>query len=314
MKFRVIAISLFAVSIAALCAQDSYVAEIQQWQQQQENELRADDGWLTVAGLFWLHPGNNTFGSGNANEIVLPAPVPEKAGWFTLDNGTVTISAAAGLDIRLNGHPITTGSIGGLAMKRATLLSDKGARAGTITLGDLTMFPIARGDRTAIRLKDKNSQARREFKGMKYYPINPEYRVIADFVPAEKGATLKIPNIIGQINDLPTPGFAEFTLNGKRLQLAPVTDGDCGDGSTLIDRGNCRLFFIFKDLTSGHGSYPPGRFLYTALPKDGKLVLDFNRAENPPCAWTPYATCPLPPKENVLSVPVEAGEMFSGRH
>jgi uncharacterized protein len=314
MKLRMIAVSLFAIGLGAAWAQDPYVAEIQQWQKEQERQLRADSGWLTVAGLFWLHPGKNTFGSGKANEIVLPAPVPEKAGWFTLTNGTVSISTVPNLDVRLNGQPVITETVDGSAFKRATLFTDKGGRAGTITFGDLTMFPITRGDRIGIRLKDKNSQARRGFKGMKYYPIKAEYRLIAEFVPAEKGATLKIPNIIGQINDLPTPGYAEFMLDGKKLRLAPVTEGDCGNGSALTDRGNCRLFFIFKDLTSGHGTYPPGRFLYTGLPKDGKLILDFNRAENPPCAWTAYATCPLPPKENSLSVPIEAGEMFTGHH
>jgi uncharacterized protein len=314
MKLRVIVVSFLAMSLGAASAQDSYVTEIQQWQKEQEKELRADGGWLTVAGLFWLHSGNNTFGSGKTNEIVLPAPVPEKAGWFTLDKRTVTVSAMPSLNIRLNGQPIATGTSGGVVMKQAALVTNNGGRAGTITLGDLTIFPIARGDRIGIRLKDKNSQARRDFKGMRYYPINPGYRLTADFVPAEKGATLKIPNIIGQINDLPTPGYAEFTLDGKKLRLAPVTEGDCGDGTALTNRGNCRLFFIFKDLTSGHGTYPPGRFLYTGLPENGKLVLDFNRAENPPCAWTAYATCPLPPKENVLSVPVEAGEMFAGHH
>lgn len=295
-------------------AQDGYVTHIEQWQKQQEKELRADDGWLTVSGLFWLHPGNNPFGSGKTNEIVLPGPVPEKAGWFSLENGTVTVFAIPSIDIRLNGQPITTAAVGGRTLKQARLQTDQTGHPGKLTLGDLTMFPITRGDRIAIRLKDKNSQARREFKGMKYYPITPDYRVVADFVPAAKGATLKIPNVLGQINDLPSPGSAEFVLAGKKLRLAPVTEGDCGNDPPATAKANCRLFFIFKDLTSGHGTYPPGRFLYADLPKDGKLVLDFNRAENPPCAWTPYATCPLPPKENALSVAVEAGEMFSGHH
>lgn len=309
-----LAVWLVAFCSAVSFAQNGYVAQIEQWQKKQEQELRADDGWLTVSGLFWLHPGNNPFGSGRANEIVLPSSVPEKAGWFTLENGTVTVSAISSLDIRLNGQPITTAMVGGVVMKQATLETDKSGDPRKLTFGDLTMFPITRGDRIAIRLKDKNSQARREFKGMKYYPINPDYRIVADFVPAQKGATLKIPNILGQINDLTTPGYAEFTLAGKKLRLAPVTEGDCGDDPPITAKSNCRLFFIFKDLTSGHGTYPPGRFLYTGLPKDGKLVLDFNRAENPPCAWTAYATCPLPPKENALSVGVEAGEMFTGHH
>lgn len=309
-----LAVWLIAFCSALGFAQDGYVAQIQQWQKQQEKELRADDGWLTVSGLFWLHPGNNTFGSAKTNDIVLPSPVPEKAGWFTLENGAVTLVAISNLDVRLNSQPITSAVVEGVEMKQAKLETDKTGRPGKVNLGDLTLFPITRGDRIAIRLKDKNSQARREFKGMKYYPINPEYRIVADFVSAEKGATLKIPNILGQINDLPTPGYAEFTLAGQKLRLAPVTEGDCGSDPPSTAKSNCRLFFIFKDLTSGHGTYPPGRFLYAALPKDGKVVLDFNRAENPPCAWTAYATCPLPPKENALSVAVQAGEEFTGHH
>lgn len=314
MNWRVAFLWLMTVCPVVSSAQNGYIAEIEQWQKQQERELRADDGWLTVSGLFWLHPGKNPFGSEKTNDIVLPSPVPEKAGWFTFENGTVTVSAIPTLDIRANGQPIGSAVIGGREVKEAKLETDKAGHPGTLTIADLTMFPITRGDRVAIRLKDKNSQARREFKGMKYYPINPDYRVVADFVPAEKGATLKIPNILGQINDLPTLGSAEFVLAGKKMRLSPVTEGDCGDDPPTTAKANCRLFFIFKDLTSGHGTYPPGRFLYADLPKDGKLVLDFNRAENPPCAWTAYATCPLPPKENALSVAVEAGEMFSGHH
>jgi uncharacterized protein (DUF1684 family) len=304
MKLRVVAVVLLGMYLGSAWAQDSYTAEIRQWQKQQEKELRADGGWLTVAGLFWLHPGDSSFGSATSNEIVLPASAPPKAGVFTLKDNVVSIAVADDADVRVNGQ-----------MVRSAIVDpgEKG-KAGVVTIGDLTMLSIRRGDRIGIRLKDKNSQARREFKGMKYYPIKPQYRLVADFVPAEKGATLKIPNILGQINDLPTPGYAEFTIDGKKLHLAPVTEGECGDGVTLTNRSNCRLFFIFKDLTSGHGTYPPGRFLYTGLPKDGKLVLDFNRAENPPCAWTAYATCPLPPKENALPVPVEAGEMFAGHH
>src|SRR5215831_13025950 len=131
MKLRAIAISLFAMCLGGASAQDSYVAEIQRWQSEQEKELRSDNGWLTVSGLFWLHPGNNTFGSGKTNEIVLPAPVPEKAGWFTLENGMVIIFAIADLDVRLNGHPVTSRIVGGVVMKQATLPADKGGGAGT---------------------------------------------------------------------------------------------------------------------------------------------------------------------------------------
>src|SRR5262245_32740036 len=134
---------------------------------------------------------------------------------------------------------------------------------------------------------------------MKFFPVDPAWRVEAAFVPAEKPTTLSVPNILGQINEIPTPGRVEFTLKGQKLTLYPVQDGD-------------ELFFIFKDLSSRKGTYPPGRFLYTAMPKDGKVVLHFNQAESPPCAWTNYATCPLPPKGNSLPIEIDAGEMFAG--
>ena len=277
-----------------------YGQQTRQWQMQKEQALRADDGWLTVVGLGWLHPGNNTFGSDKANDIVLPASAPGKAGWFDFDNGVVTLMAVPALDIRVNGKPITTGNVGGLVMKTAKLATDGSGHADKVTLGDITMFPISRGERVGMRVKDKNSKARREFTGMKFYSVNPVYRIVADFVPAEKGATIKVPNILGQVSDTPTPGHVEFTLNGQKLRLDPVTEGD-------------ELFFIFKDDTAGKGTYPPGRFLYTAMPKDGKVVLDFNQAVSPPCAWTNYATCPLPPNSNVLPVAIEAGEIFQ-RH
>jgi uncharacterized protein (DUF1684 family) len=162
------------------------------------------------------------------------------------------------------------------------------------------MFVIQRGDRYGIRLKDKNSRFRREFTGLHYFPVREQYRLTARFVPDAR--KIPIPNILGQTESVSSPGYVEFTLDGRKLRLTPVEESP---GS---------LFFIFRDLTSGKETYGSGRFLDTDMPKNGQVVLDFNKAYNPPCAFTPFATCPLPPKENRLPVRIEAGEMKYGDH
>jgi uncharacterized protein len=161
------------------------------------------------------------------------------------------------------------------------------------------MFVIQRGKRFGIRLRDRNSEMRKNFTEIKYFPISEAYRVKARFVPSNPPKMISVPNILGETSDEPSPGYAEFTLRGHACRLTPVTEGD-------------QLFFIFKDLTSGKETYPPGRFLYTDMPKNGEVVLDFNKAYNPPCAFTPYATCPLPPAENRLPIRIEAGELRYG--
>jgi len=169
-------------------------------------------------------------------------------------------------------------------------------------VGDLSMYVIERGGRYAIRLKDKNSKSRREFTGLKWYPIQKSYRVTATFVEYDPPKQVQVPNILGETENLPSPGYASFTLNGKKVRLDPV----------LEEPDAKELFFIFRDLTSGERTYPSGRFMYAEMPKEGKIVLDFNKAYNPPCAFTPYATCPLPPKQNKLPVRIEAGELNYG--
>jgi uncharacterized protein len=288
-KFFTLAFSLLSLGSCILGQESDYAARIHQWQHQKEEALRAEDGWLTVVGLFWLKPGDNSFGSAKSNDIVLPALAPAQAGVFTLKDGKVSVTANDGVPLHVNGE----------LAKKAQLSVRPNEKPTVVTLGDLAMFPIQRSDRVGIRLKDKNSQARREFHGMRFFAVDPAWRVEADFVPVEKPTTLSVPNILGQVNEIPTPGRVEFSLKGQKLSLYPVQEGD-------------ELFFIFKDLSSGKETYPPGRFLYTALPKHGKVVLDFNQAVSPPCAWTNYATCPLPPKGNSLPIAIDAGEMFAG--
>ena len=166
-----------------------------------------------------------------------------------------------------------------------------------LELGRLSLHVIERGGRLGIRLKDRESPLRKAFTGLSWFPIDERYRVVARFVPYDPPKALKVPNVLGNVTPMPSPGRAEFTIDGKAVQLDGV----------LEEPDATELFFIFRDQTSGHETYGAGRFLYADLPKDGKLVLDFNKAYNPPCAFTPYATCPLPPPQNRLPVRIEAG-------
>ena len=279
-----------AVSMGPVMPQAAYRAEIERWRERREASLKSDDGWLAVAGLFWLKHGINTVGTGEGNDIILPAgSAPAKVGTFDMHDGIVTFQAAPEASPTVNGTPATA----------ATLKPDSSESPDVLRLNDLTMFVIQRGGRYGIRLKDKNSGMRKTFTGLRYFPVKEEYRVRARFVPYDPPKSIAVPNILGQIEQTPSPGYVEFTLNGHELRLDPVTEGDS-------------LFFIFKDLTSGKETYPPGRFLNTEMPKNSEVMLDFNKAYNPPCAFTPYATCPLPPEQNKLSIAIEAGELRYG--
>jgi uncharacterized protein len=281
--------------IAALLAahqppDDAYRAEIEQWRQQREAALKADDGWLTVVGLFWLKHGANTAGTDSASDVILPkGAAPVSVGVFDLHDGLVTFQAASGVTVNVDGNTVSS----------ATLKPDSSGSPDILRLNDLTMFVIERGGRYGIRLKDKNSEFRKAFRGLRYYPPKEEYRVTAKFVPYDPPKMISVPNILGQVDQEASPGYVVFTLNGREYRLDPVTEGNS-------------LFFIFKDLTSGKETYPPGRFINTPMPQNGEVTLDFNKAYNPPCAFTPYATCPLPPEQNKLPIAIEAGELRYG--
>ena len=289
---RLVAWASVLAGWAAIPAGDtSYRATIEQWRAQQEAELKADDGWLTVSGLFWLKDGINLAGSNQANAIVLPRG-PAELGTFEFHDGKTTFRAVPGVAVKVNGQPVGTA---------IPLKSDADGKPDRIRFDTFTMFVIHRGERYGIRLKDAESESRKEFTGLHWFPVKDSYRVIAKFVPYQPPKIITIPNILGDTEQDTSPGYALFTLGGQSLRLDPVVEDD-------------QLFFIFHDLTSGKGTYPAGRFLYTDLPKNGEVVLDFNKAQNPPCAFTAYATCPLPPKQNRLPVRIEAGELNYGHH
>ncbi len=210
---------------------------------------------------------------------------PAHAGSFVFQAGTATLQAAAGVCV--NGQPATA----------ARLRSDADATPDLITIGDLTMLVIQRGQRHAIRLWDRRSPARVAFTGRRWYPVNESYRITARFVAHDPPRTLPVPNILGETEQRLSPGYAIFTIDGHEHSLDAVTEGD-------------ELFFIFRDQTAGDTTYPAGRFLKAAFPRKAMITLDFNRAYSPPCAFTAFATCPLPPPRNHLPLRIEAGELY----
>lgn len=274
----------------------AYRAEIEKWRATREARLKGDGGWLQVVGLFWLKEGPNPFGTDAKNKIVLPAgSAPPRAGTFELRGRTVTVRTEPGVEATIEGKPAT-----GRPMR-----ADVPGPADVMKLGPrLTLHVIERGGRYGIRLKDTQSALLEDFTGLRWFPVREDYRIQARFVPYTPARKVSVPNILGQVEELPSPGYAAFRVAGREVRLDPV----------LEEPGATELFFIFRDETSRKETYPAGRFLYTALPKDGTVLLDFNKAYSPPCAFTPYATCPLPPKQNRLAVRIEAGEMRSGHH
>jgi uncharacterized protein (DUF1684 family) len=269
--------------------------DLAQWRVERAKGLSAPDGWLTLVGLDWLRPGSNAIGLAPDNQIKLSGHAPEHLGIVEVNGNQLRLVApASGFPPHLlvDGQPAREGPIRP-DDEKASVLSDE----------NLTMIVLHRGDRFALRIKDAQSPTRTGFRGLHWYAPNPAYRVTAKWIPFNPPHTEKIPTVIGTTLDMPAPGLAEFTLNGKTVQIEPV----------LEEPDAKEFFFILRDATSHTTTYGASRFLYTSLPdhgidKPGTVVLDFNRLQNPPCAYTPYATCPLPPYINRLAIPIEAGE------
>jgi len=261
------------VAVLAMAAGPALEDEIARWRHERAAAIQAEGGWLTVAGLFWLHDGANSFGKDPVSEIALPDG-PARAGIFELRAGTVAVTMK------------------GESAPRE-LWPDS---ADVVKVGRLSLFLIKRGDRLGIRLKDPENPARKEFHGLDYFPASEAYRITARWVAEPR--QIPILNVLGQTEPSQCPGYAAFRIGAQELRLYPILEAP----------DSRELFYIFRDRTSSKETYPAGRFLYSALPKDGRVTLDFNKAVNPPCAFTPYATCPLPPPENRLAVRIEAGE------
>jgi uncharacterized protein (DUF1684 family) len=268
----------------------AYTAEIEAWHDSMERTLRCDDGWLTLAGLYWLHEGTNTIGSDPASDILLPDSSPAYLGAIEFDGTKAVLKTISVEPVSIDEVPIINAE-----------LRDDTADDGPslVRVGAITFFVIHRGDKYGIRVRDQNSEVRRSFTGRKWFPVDPAYRILATFHPYEQPRTYSIINILNMVEKMDSPGEVTFEIAGQALRMIALDDGDD------------KLWFVFKDATSGDSTYGAGRFLKVPLPANGTTVdLDFNRAYNPPCAFTAYATCPLPPPENVLPVKIAAGEQI----
>jgi uncharacterized protein len=280
-------LTLFASIVPAEHGDAAYQQSVAKWRADYESQLKSDDGWLTVSGLFWLHEGENRFGSDPLNDIVIKAPsIPADAGDFTLQNGKTVAHLKSGVKMTMNGKPVES----------AEFKPD--SQTDRLRIGDLTLYVHASGERYAIRLKDKNSSIRKNFTGLHWFPIDDSYRVTARYVPYDKPKPVVIQNILGDSGTDSLSGYVTFSLRGQEYRLEAEQD----------EKGE--LSFVFRDLTSGKETYPAARFLDTEAPHNGSVVLDFNEAYNPPCAYNPYTTCPLPPPGNRLRTEIRAGEQM----
>jgi hypothetical protein len=306
-RFRQLLINFIFVLVGGLACSNSLAAQdkgdwekdLLAWRAEHAADLQKPDGWLALAGLVWIDAGDNAMGSGADNKVKLPASAPAHVGVLHLEGTTVSLRPPSGgfpAGLLVDGKPAAAGDL------HTSSDNDKGNPR--ITIGALNFYAVRRGERFAVRIKDANSAARVGFRGLKWYPPNEHYQVTAKWVPNNPPKTIKLATMIGTAYDAPVPGGAEFALDGKTYRLEPVTE----------DTPPKKLFFILKDTTSATKTYGACRFLYTPLPpggldKPGEIVLDFNHLENPPCAYTPFATCPLPPVGNRMKIALPVGEL-----
>jgi uncharacterized protein len=283
--------ALIVVGLAA-AAEPPYRQEVEKWRAKHEADYRRE--YVGLAGLFSLKPGINTAGSAASNALVLPKSAPATIGRFVLNGEQVRFEPQPGVTVMLKGAPIA-GPI--------ELRHDE-AKDGPdeIQANGIGLWVHLSGDRRTIRMRDDNGEIARSFKGFHWFPIDGQYRVTARFIKDPKPQDIHIPNQLGDDTVYKTEGVVEFTLSGQTVRLRPMTT-----------RPN-RFYFIFRDGTSGKETYGTARFLYSDLRSDGTTVLDFNEAYNPPCAFNPFTTCPLPPPENRLKVRILAGEKAYAGH
>lgn len=263
----------------------AHIKEVDAWRAKHEVDYRRD--WVSIAGLFPLKPGANTAGSGPASDIVLPSSAPATIGRFVLDGTHVRFEPARGVPILLKGQPVSA---------PVELGDDSAAGAGELTLGDLRLVVHLSGERRSIRVRDPNGPLAKGFLGFRWFPIDARYRVVGRFIKDAEPKPVKVANTMGDEDAYNTEGVVEFTLDGQTLRLRPFTTRPK------------RFYFVFRDASSGQETYETARFLYADLRDDGTTVLDFNEAYNPPCAFNPYTTCPIPLRENRLPVKILAGE------
>ncbi|MCP3957672.1 MAG: DUF1684 domain-containing protein [bacterium] len=284
MVFCVLAISPV---IGGETADGDHTREIEQWRKDRQARLSEPDGWFSLVGLTWLEEGDNSCGSDLGSDVRLPESAPATVGVLRKIEGGVEIEAKPGAGV----------SIDGKKERRAVLRTDSDGDPSIVELGSIQFYLIERGGRIGVRIKDSESPALLAFRGLDTFPVEPQWRTEARFVPYDPPKPIAVPTVLGTINEQPSPGAVEFRMAARtrRLDVLPGGDGE--------------YFIVFGDATNGKQTYGGGRFLYAAAADDqGRVVLDFNKAYNPPCAFTPYATCPLPPRQNRLALAVRAGE------
>lgn len=278
---------------AALAEQRAYEKEIGDWRADRLARLQKADGWLSLVGMHWIEPGTTRVGSNPKFKTRL-AVGPADVGMLTVGkDGVITLRPEMDAGITINGEP---------ASGPVTLMSDADADETGPTVvgfnkGDASFVVIKRGGKYALRVRDALAPTRTGFTGIDYFPIDPAFRVTAKFTPHPAGQTIDVVNILSQVEPMANPGTVTFEKDGKSFTLE------------AIDEGDHRLFFVYADRTSGHETYAAARFLYAEYPgPDGTTVVDFNKGYNPPCAFTPFSTCPMPPLSNRMDIAVTAGE------
>ena len=282
---------LFLMSACGTMKEDSsFKEEHAQWQEARIERLTSKTGWLNLAGLYWLEEGENTIGSDSSNSIIFPANAPPRIGSLLLENGRIRFVPQKDVEVK---HGNTLAS-------EMDITTDKSGQATLLETGNLAWFIIERDPLFGIRLRDYEHPAIREFHGIETFPASMEWKIRAEFQAFNEPMEILIPTMIGTVEKNTCPGVLRFSINGIRQELYPTGTGE-------------KWFIIFADETNGVETYGGGRFLYTEKTgSGGEIIIDFNRAYNPPCAFTPFATCPLPPRQNFLTVKIEAGEKFTG--
>lgn len=266
-----------------------YINELDIFRKKSEDRLKSPDGWLSVVGLYWLNEGQITIGSANENKVILPNSAPEKLGVISLNN-------KAEASIKFTNNQAVTLDEAPVKLNTSYILRDDSSEEPTkIKVGAVSFFLIKRKNGVGVRIKDTQAEARLKFKSKEWFPPQKDFIITADWIPHIEPKKILVPDVIGNLNEELSPGFARFQFNGETVELHPTLEGDL-------------LFFVFRDQTSGRETYGASRFLYTDQAKNGKLLLDFNKAVNPPCAFTKYATCPMPPLENIMKIAIGAGE------
>lgn len=286
MKTMIRTLLIIAVLAASVLAQTDARAELAKWRAEHEAEISKIDGWLSLAGLFWLKEGANRVGRGDGFDVSLTESSKNAFfGRIELTNGVAELWVEPGVEAFANG----------VRIGRLKLETDENKSPTIVEYGSQSFFLIKRGDQIGVRLRDRSNKSLREFTGLKWFRYDRRYRVEARLEKFSEEMEILVANVLGGNFKMKSPGILKFRLRGRSYSLQPVTEGD-------------KLLIVFRDLTSRRETYGAGRFLYAKPDENGRVVLDFNRAENPPCAFTTFATCPLPPPQNRLRVSIPAGE------